>query len=121
MNRQRVFQYLAELLTLYAVLVYPMNDTEHPLTIMRAEDVTLRPQSSLRTLDEIGLETGTDKSSLHQRVDAELQAEAKQQPIGAMDILRGTPGQFRTHERLPVEPEPVREGRIRKLLRAIFG
>ena len=35
-----------------------------------------------------------------------------------MDFLRGTPGQFRAHEQLPV---PVREGRIRKLVWAIFG
>jgi Glycosyl transferase family 90 len=120
-TRQRVFQYVAELLTLYAVLVYPMNDSDHPSTIMRANDIALRPQLSLRTLDEIDLETGTDKSSLHSRSDTEPQAEAEQQPIGAMDFLRRTPGQLRAHERLPVEPEPVREGRIRKLLRAIFG
>ena len=56
-----------------------------------------------------------------ERIDAELQAEAEQQPISAMDFLRGTPGRFRSHEPLPVEPEPVREGTIRKLLRAIFG
>jgi hypothetical protein len=117
-NRQRVFQYVAELLTHYAVHVYPAD----PSTIMRAGGTTLRPQISLRTPDEIGLETGTDKSSLHQPIDAELQAKAEQPSIGAMDLLRGTPGQLpRAHERLPVEPEPVREGRIRKLLRAIFG
>ena len=101
--------------------VYPMNDSDHPSTIMRANDIALRPQLSLRTLDEIDLETGTDKSSLHSRSDTEPQAKAEQQPIGAMDFLRRTPGQLRAHERLPVEPEPVREGRIRKLLRAIFG
>jgi hypothetical protein len=116
-NRQRVFQYVAELLTHYAVHVYPAD----PSTIMRAGGTTLRPQISLRTPDEIGLKTGTDKSSLHQPIDAELQADAERQPIAAMDFLRGPPGQLRAHERLPVEPEPVREGRIRKLLRAIFG
>ena len=42
----------------------------------------------------------------------------EQQSINAMDFLRGTPGQFRAHEQLPV---PVREGRIRKLVWAIFG
>ena len=49
----------------------------------------------------------------------------EQQPISAMDFLRGTPGQFRAHKQLPVEPEPVRTGRIpkrtRKLVWAIFG
>jgi hypothetical protein len=49
----------------------------------------------------------------------------EQQPISAMDFLRGTPGQFRAHKQLPVEPEPVRRGRIRKRIRklvwAIFG
>ena len=49
----------------------------------------------------------------------------EQQPISAMDFLRGTPGQFRAHKQLPVEPEPVRKGRIpkrtRKLVWAIFG
>ena len=45
----------------------------------------------------------------------------EQQPISAMDFLRGTPGQFRAHKQLPVEPEPVRRGRIRKLVWAIFG
>jgi hypothetical protein len=49
----------------------------------------------------------------------------EQQPISAMDFLRGTPGQFRAHKQLPVEPEPVRKGRIRKRIRklvwAIFG
>ena len=38
----------------------------------------------------------------------------EQQPISAMDFLRGTPGQFRAHKQLPVEPEPVRTGRIPK-------
>ena len=45
----------------------------------------------------------------------------EQQPISAMDFLRGTPGQFRAHKQLPVEPEPVRKGRIRKFVWAIFG
>lgn len=49
----------------------------------------------------------------------------EQQPISAMDFLRGTPGQFRAHKQLPVEPEPVRTARIpkrtRKLVWAIFG
>ena len=49
----------------------------------------------------------------------------EQQPISAMVFLRGTPGQFRAHKQLPVEPEPVRTGRIpkrtRKLVWAIFG
>jgi hypothetical protein len=49
----------------------------------------------------------------------------EQQPISAMDFLRGTPGQFRAHKQLPVEPEPIRKGRIpkriRKLVWAIFG
>ena len=49
----------------------------------------------------------------------------EQQSISAMDFLRGSPGQFRAHKQLPVEPEPVRKGRIpkriRKLVWAIFG
>ena len=49
----------------------------------------------------------------------------EQQPISAMDFLRGTPGQFRAHKQLPVEPEPVRKRRlpkrIRKLVWAIFA
>ncbi len=64
-NKQRVFQYVAELLTHYAVHVYPMNDPEHSSTTKLAEGTASQPQLSPRTLDDIGLETGTDKSSLH--------------------------------------------------------
>lgn len=63
LTRQRVWQYAAEVLTKYALHVYPGKGRARGVDTKQANGTSLSSRFSQRLLDEIGLETGTDKSS----------------------------------------------------------
>ena len=63
LTRQRVLQYAAEVLTNYALYVFPAKGRQHTTATNQAREISSLPKFSDRSLDEIGLETGTDKSS----------------------------------------------------------
>ena len=65
LTRRRVLQYAAEVLTNYALYVFPAKDRQHMTTTQQATGKSFMPKFSDRSLNEIGLETGTDKSSRH--------------------------------------------------------
>jgi predicted O-methyltransferase YrrM len=62
-TRRRVLQYAAQVLTNYAFYVYPAKDRQRMTATKQAREISSLPKFSDRSLDEIGLETGTDKSS----------------------------------------------------------
>jgi hypothetical protein len=65
LTRERVLQYAAEVLTNYALYVFPAKAQRHMTATKQVKEKRLLPKFSDRSLDEIGLETGTDKSSRH--------------------------------------------------------
>jgi predicted O-methyltransferase YrrM len=65
LTRRRVLQYAAQVLTNYALYVYPAKDRQHMTATKQASEISSLPKFSHRSLNEIGLAVGTDKSSQH--------------------------------------------------------
>ena len=63
LSQPRVLQYAAEVLTNYALHVFPAKGRQHMIGIKPATAMSSLSLFSERSLNDIGLETGTDKSS----------------------------------------------------------